>query len=281
MLLGAVSIFGTIGIFRRYIPLSSGLLAFTRGITGALFLLFVRFRREKVRYGIRRRDAGLLIFSGAVMGFNWILLFEAYNYTTVAIATLCYYMQPTIVLLLSPLIFRESLTLKKLLCAGIAVLGMVFVSGVSRAGTGPEGNIKGILFGLGAAVFYAGVILLNKKIGKIDAYEKSIIQLLSASIVLIPYLFITEDIENLQFNVTTLLLVMTVGLVHTGIAYALYFGCMDGLRVQTIAVFSYIDPIVALVLSTLILHEPVTVLGIIGAILIIGAAVCMEAEAAK
>lgn len=206
MLLGAVSIFGTIGIFRRYIPLSSGLLAFTRGITGALFLLFVRFRREKVRYGICRRDAGLLIFSGAVMGFNWILLFEAYNYTTVAIATLCYYMQPTIVLLLSPLI---------------------------------------------------------------------------ASIVLIPYLFITEDIENLQFNVTTLLLVMTVGLVHTGIAYALYFGCMDGLRVQTIAVFSYIDPIVALVLSTLILHEPVTVLGIIGAILIIGAAVCMEAEAAK
>lgn len=109
------------------------------------------------------------------MGLNWMLLFEAYNYTSVAIATMCYYMQPTIVILLSPLVFRERLTFKKMLCALTAIIGMVFISGV-LTGTGVQiHDIKGILFGIGAALLYSAVVILNKKVVLENIYEKSVI----------------------------------------------------------------------------------------------------------
>ncbi|MBQ9030032.1 MAG: EamA family transporter [Parasporobacterium sp.] len=276
MLIISMIVFGTIGIFRKFIPWSSGMIAFSRGLMGALFLcLFVKIRGGKLRHGIGKKALLMLILSGAAMGFNWILLFEAYNYTSVSVATLCYYMQPVIVIALAPVLLKERFSWKKLLCAGIAVLGMVLVSGIFE-GAAREESPKGILLGLGAAALYAAVILINKRIGKTDAYEKTVIQLISATAVMIPYLLLTEDFSRISLELRTLLLILVVGIVHTGMAYAVYFGSMDGLRAQTIAIFSYIDPIAALVLSALILHETLTLPGIIGAVLILGAAAVSE-----
>ena len=210
------------------------------------------------------------------MGINWILLFEAYNYTTVAVATLCYYMQPTIVMLLSPLIFREKLTGKKVLCAVIAVGGMILVSGVTGAqSTGKEG-MRGILLGLGAALFYSIVIIMNKKAPGLEAYRKTTVQLFSAGVVMIPYLLLTGGKGEGPFTPATVLLLAVVGLVHTGVAYVLYFGSMDGLRTQSIAIFSYIDPVSALIFSAVFLREPLTPMNLIGALMIIGSAVVSE-----
>ena len=270
-------IFGTIGIFRRFIPLPSGLLAFARGIIGALFLiLFAKIRRRKIRHGIGLKNAVWLVISGFAIGFNWMLLFEAYNYTTVAVATLCYYMQPVIVILLSSILLREHLTIKKIICAVVAVLGMVLVSGVTGAGEHGSGSFKGILYGLCAAALYASVIIMNKKIKDVDAYEKTIIQLLSAAFVMIPYILMTQKITDVRIDLKTILLVLLVGIVHTGIAYVLYFGSMEGMRAQSIAILSYIDPVTALILSAVILKEPMTPVNIIGAVLILGAAVISE-----
>lgn len=277
MLTVSMLIFGTIGIFRRYIPLSSGILAFGRGLIGTVFLcIFVKIRRGRIFYPMRRRTILLLLVSGAAIGFNWILLFEAYNYTSVPVATLCYYMQPTIVILLSPLLLGEALTRKKIICAMTAIVGMVLVSGVIDDPQGAAVSLKGILFGLGAAALYASVIIMNKKNDQTDAYGKTIIQLGAAAGVMIPYLLLTEDFGAIQLSFSTVLLLLTVGLVHTGIAYAVYFGSMDGLEGQSIAIFSYIDPVTALILSALILQESLSVLGIIGAVLILGAAACSE-----
>lgn len=307
MLISAMLIFGTIGIFRRYIDLSSGLLAFLRGVIGAAFLLAVMlirggrakkrtasgadkkkndvplseiesqgeniFIQEKSISGIK---LGLLILSGGLIGINWMLLFEAYNHTTVAIATLCYYMQPTIVILLSAVIFRERLNVKKICCALAAIAGMVLVSGVIGGSSLPEGNSRGVMLGLGAALFYSSVVLLNKKIGSMNVYIKTVIQLISASMILVPYLVLTEDISAVSMDGIEIIMILIVGLLHTGIAYALYFGSMAGLRAQTIAIFSYIDPVTALILSALILGEPFTAGGAIGAVLIIGAAIISE-----
>ena len=135
MLISSMLIFGTIGIFRRYIPLSSGSLAFARGLIGALFLLaFTKITGHRVEKNLEKKKLVILVVSGMLIGINWMLLFEAYNYTTVATATLCYYMQPTIVILLSPLIFREKITVKKLICAVVAMLGMILVSGIAEGG---------------------------------------------------------------------------------------------------------------------------------------------------
>ena len=213
------------------------------------------------------------------MGVNWILLFEAYNYTTVAVATLCYYMQPTIVVLLSPVIFRERLTLRKGACAAVAVIGMVLVSGVTGGGGPQAGDPRGILFGLGAAVCYAGVVIMNKKITGVEAFQKTKIQLLSAGIVMIPYLLLTGGFSVEGVSALTVILLFTVGLVHTGIAYVLYFGSLDGLKAQSAAIFSYIDPVAALFFSALFLREPLSLSGIAGAAMIIGSAAVSEIHA--
>ena len=210
---------------------------------------------------------------------HWIQLdlFEAYNYTTVAVATLCYYMQPTIVVLLSPFVFNEKLTPKKAVCAGIAISGMILVSGVAGGAGLQSGNIRGILAGLGAAVLYASVIIMNKKISGIDAYRRTIIQLLTAGIVMIPYLLLTKGFSSVgAFGSMTIILLLTTGIVHTGIAYLLYFAGMDGLRVQSVAILSYIDPVAALLFSVLFLKEPFSINGVIGAVLIIGSAIASE-----
>lgn len=271
----AMVIVGTIGIFRRNIALSSAALAFSRGILGSLSLgAFVKVRGQKIFHGMERKKLFLLILNGAIIGVNWIFLFEAYRFTTVAVATLCYYLQPTLLILVSPIFFKEKLTGKKLFYALIAFLGMVLVSGV--LGGGDTGSLKGVAFGLAAAVLYTMAVVINKITLGVDPYEKTIIQLASAGIVLIPYILMTEDISAVQLDTITIILVLIVGIIHTGLVYFFYFGSMERMSAQAVAVFSYIDPVVAVIASWAFLGEPLTVPVIIGAVLIIGSAFLSE-----
>ena len=271
----AMVIVGTIGIFRRNIALSSAALAFSRGILGSLSLgAFVKVRGQKIFHGMERKKLFLLILNGAIIGVNWIFLFEAYRFTTVAVATLCYYLQPTLLLLVPPIFFQEKLTGKKLFYALIAFLGMVLVSGV--LGGGDTGSLKGVAFGLAAAVLYTMAVVINKITLGVDPYEKTIIQLASAGIVLIPYILMTEDISAVQLDTITIILVLIVGIIHTGLVYFFYFGSMEHMSAQAVAVFSYIDPVVAVIASWAFLGEPLTVPVIIGAVLIIGSAFLSE-----
>lgn len=271
----AMVIVGTIGIFRRNIALSSAALAFSRGILGSLLLgAFVKVRGQKIFHGIDRKKLLLLILNGAIIGVNWIFLFEAYRFTTVAVATLCYYLQPTLLILVSPIFFKEKLTGKRLFYALIAFIGMVLVSGA--LGGGDTGSLKGVAFGLAAAVLYTMAVVINKITLEVDPYEKTIIQLASAGIVLIPYILMTEDISAVQLDTITIILVLIVGIIHTGLVYFFYFGSMEHMSAQAVAVFSYIDPVVAVIASWAFLGEPLTVPVIIGAVLIIGSAFLSE-----
>ncbi len=275
-------IFGTIGVLRRYISLPSGFLIFARGVLGALSVfLFVKLKGGHIFRHLDRRSIFWLIVTGALLGSEWIMLFEAYNLTTVAIAALCNYMQPMIVLLLSPLFFKERLTAKKLICAGVAAAGMVLVSGVAEGGAVDGSHVKGVLLGLGSALLYAMFVIINKKITNIDSHTKTVIQLLSAAGVMIPYLFFSGDLSRLEFDPLTVILLLVLGIVHTGFAYVLYFRSMEGLKAQSIAILSYIDPIAALFVSALFLKESLSVFGLAGAVMILGAAIVSELEGKK
>ncbi len=276
MSITSMLIFGTIGIFRRYIPLSSALLAFSRGILGGLCLLVFMHLTHRKKERVGKKNLILLIITGALIGLNWIFLFESYNYTTVSVATMCYYMQPTIVILVSPFFLKEKLTPKKLICAFFAVVGMFLISGMADGGGIDRSDMTGILYGLGAAALYASVIILNKKISVEDAYQRTMIQLFAASFTVVPYILLTEDISSVSLSAESVLMVLIVGIVHTGIAYAMYFGSMKGLRAQSIAVISYIDPVFALILSAIVLGETLTAWGIIGAVLIMLSALLSE-----
>lgn len=267
-------IFGTIGIFVRYIPLSSALIALTRGVIGTVVILLAALlMKKKPQINNIRKNLLLLVLSGSAIGINWILLFESYRYTTVAVATLCYYMAPVFVTVLSPFILKEKLTLKKALCVLCALMGMVLVSGVIY---GSVPNLNGIITGLGAAVFYASVIFMNKFIKDISPYDKTVVQLFAASLVIFIYAIFTQDISNITLDTKSILLLIVVGVVHTGIAYCLYFGSFEGLDSQTIAIYSYIDPALALILSAVFLHEDMSLSGIIGAVMILGSTLLCE-----
>lgn len=276
-LIASMAIFGTIGIFRKYIPLSSGMIACIRGILGVAFLVgLTKVRGLKMNRETAKSNLGLLLLSGGLIGLNWVLLFESYRYTSVAVATLCYYMAPVFVMLASPFFLKETLTAKKAVCILTALLGMVFVSGVLEDGISNISEIRGILFGLGAAALYASVVLMNQRLTRVPVYDKTILQLLAAAITLLPYVLITGGVPSTKMSLTSLILLLVVGVVHTGIAYALFFASMGELKAQTVALFSYIDPIVAIILSAVILREPMSGYCMIGAALVLGAAIFSE-----
>lgn len=267
-----MTLFGTIGLFVRGIGLPSSAIAMIRGLLGAAFLLiYTRLRGEKLSREAMRRNALLLAASGAAIGVNWILLFEAYRYTTVATATVCYYLAPVFLILTSPLTLGEKLTRKKTLCVLLALVGTVFISG------GAEGaSLLGVVCGAGAAAFYATVMTLNKKFRDISAYERTVVQLAVAGIVVAPYVFLTEDPARWSVGAWQLVLLLIVGFMHTGYTYALFFGAVSRLETQTVAIYSYLDPLVAVLLSALVLREPMGLGGIVGAVLVLGSTLWSE-----
>lgn len=276
-LIFSVSVFGTIGIFVRWIGLPSSVIALVRGAVGAAFLLLLaRFRHAPIDRAALRRRWQLLLLPAAMMSFNWITLFEAYRYTTVATATLCYYMAPIFVTLISPVLLKERLTARKLLCVFLALAGMVFVSGVPQSGLPGPSEAKGILLALCSAALYAGVILINKYLAGVPAYDRTLLQLACAAAVMIPYILLTEDLSAMSVTPLGAVLLLIVAVFHTGWCYALYFGSMTVLSAQTVALFSYIDPIVAILLSALLLREPLGWSGILGAALVLGSTLVSE-----
>lgn len=280
-LLSAMGIFGTIGIFVRYIPLPSAAIALTRGVLGVVFLLTVMLlSRKKPDFWAIKKNFLILCVSGAAIGFNWILLFESYKHTSVAIATVCYYMAPVFLILASPLL-GERLTLKRLLCIGFALVGMAFVSGILDGPALQLKDLKGIFLGIGAALLYATVMFLNKKLSPIGAYDKTVLQLGSATVILIPYLLLTQTPVLAPMTSLQWLLLLCVGILHTGIAYTLYFGSMRELSADTVAIFSYLDPVLAILLSAFVLGEKLNFFGILGSVLILGSALYSELPTKK
>lgn len=269
--IAATLLFGSIGLFVRAIPLASSVIALVRAVIGALVLLLAALAgRQKLNGAAMRRSLPLLALSGAFIGFNWILLFEAYRYTTVGIATLAYYAAPVLVVLLAPLILKERFTAPRLLGVLAAAAGtLLLTGGGNSAGSAP---LKGILLGLGAAVLYAGVILTNKFITGLSGLERTFTQLAVAATVLLPYVLVTRPAAPGPMTGAGLVCLLAVGILHTGFGYYLYFSAMGELPSQTIALLGYIDPVSALLFSALFLGERLSLLQLAGAALILGGA---------
>ena len=279
MLIVSMTIFGTIGLFVRNIPLASGEIALYRAILAAVLIgayLLISGQRIPVR-GIRR-EIPLLLASGMAMGINWILLFEAYKYTTVSVATLSYYFAPVIVTAVCPFLFKEKLTAKQIICFVMSTAGLVMITGISDLGKGGS-DMMGILFGLGAAAFYATVILLNKFIKNVDGIHRTFLQFLAAILILVPYVAVNSGVNIGSLNGTGWVCLLIVGLVHTGVTYCLYFSSLKELPGQKAAILSYIDPLVAVLVSVLLLGEKMTLWQLVGGGLILGFTLWNEVSA--
>ena len=275
----SMAAFGTIAVFVRNIGLPSGEVALYRAVIAALALfLWQLCTRQTVRWQDVKKELPLLFVSGAAMSVNWILLFEAYKYTTVAMATLSYYFAPVIVTVASTVLFREGLTAKQISCFVMSTLGLVMVIGVS--GGGGSHVLLGILLGLGAAVFYAAVVLINKGILRVSGLNRTFMQFLAAILVMTPYISMTGGSHLAGLDMTGAVNLMVVGVFHTGICYCMYFSSLRYLKGQEASILSYIDPVVAVILSVAVLHEPVSPLQAAGGFMILGFTVLNEWDGA-
>lgn len=277
MLLGAVTIFSTVGAVGKLISIPAAFLTLFRGIIGSLFLmLLVALSGKKFAFDIVKKNFWKLVASGIGMAMNWLLYFESLNYTSVAVAIVCNYMAPIIVVLASPFVFGEKLTKKKMICVVTALIGIVFVSGLIGSDLSGSSNFIGVIIALISAFFYAEMIIMNKVVSDVPAYDKTIVQMITVAVIVGPYAFMTQDISAVAFSPATIALIIYIGIVNTGIAYALYFGSMAGLKAQTVAIISYIDPILAVFISAVVMHEPMTLMTLIGAVLVIGSTLISE-----
>jgi len=270
MLITSMLVFGTLGPFVRNISVTSGELALYRALLASLLIgCFLLITKQKIPFKTIKKEVPYLLLSGVAMGFNWILLFQAYKYTTVSVATLSYYFAPVIITVVCPFLYKEKMKAKQWICFIMSTIGIILITGIGDL-SGQKSHIIGILFGLGAACLYATVVLLNKSIKGVEGIHRTFLQFIAAAIVLIPYVAFTSGITLYTLNRTGWICLLVVCLFHTGFNYCLYFSSLKELPGQKAAILSYIDPLVAVLVSVLILHESMTLMQIIGGLLILG-----------
>ena len=266
----SMSIFGTIGIFVRSISVSSGELALYRAVLATAILgCVILIKRIQIDLSKIKKEFYLLVASGIAMGLNWVLLFQVYHYTTVSVATLSYYFAPVLVTLICPLLFNEKMTAKNWICFLMSTIGIVLLTGLGDLNVGTN-HLIGIIYGLGAACLYATVILINKAIKNVDDIPRTFLQFSSSLLILFPYVLFGSGLTPGSIDTKSFVCILIVGMVHTGANYCLYFSALKGLSGQKAAIFSYIDPLVAILASVLILNEGITFSQITGGILILG-----------
>lgn len=274
----AMLIWSTLGVFVKGIELSSLEIALFRAIIGSIFLILLGFiTKQEFDKEVLKKNLSILIFSGVALGINWILLFESYKNTTISNATLSYYMAPIIIVILCAVILKEKITYKKILCIVAAMVGLFLIlKNGNTVNLQGYNHMKGIIFGLSAAMFYASVVVLNKFIKDLSGFKATIIQLLVSSMVILPITLLTVTLEIRTVSIKSFILLAIVGILHTGIAYFLYFSSIKNIEGQSIAILSYIDPIFALTISWVLLGESMNIIQICGGLLILFSAYLSE-----
>ncbi len=273
----AMIIFGSVGLFASFVSVPSCLVAFFRGVSGLLCLvLFFIFTKRNIDRESIRRNRKLLILSGLAMGMNWAALYEAYHHTTVAITTLCTYLAPILIIVVSPLIFHEKITFRKILCLVIAMTGLTLISGILSGGFPSGTEAIGIVLGLVTAVCYGTILIANKLMKDIDMLLRTTIQIGISILLTGPYSILSENWSQIDFDAQSVIVIIIMGIFHTAIAYSLVFHSMSRMTAQSAAILTYVDPAVAVLISVFLLNEPIGISGILGAVLIVGAALMSE-----
>ncbi|MBQ1534749.1 MAG: EamA family transporter [Erysipelotrichaceae bacterium] len=274
----ALTLYGTIGLFLHFVSYSSEFVVLCRGLFGSLFIyLVLLFRKEKIDREAVRKSLFMLALSGIALGLNWVFLFAGYRYG-IAISSLCNYMAPIIVVVITSLFYKERINVKQILCIVMAFAGMLLMLGIFEGNSTVD--MRCVLYGSLAAVGFVILVLINRRIRDIPQLEKTLIQLLFSMLAVLPYVYFNNGFPKL-FDLRSTLLVLMLGFLHTGVAYIFYFSSIDTLPAQSIAVLGYLEPVMNLLIGALILHEKIGISGILGALLIILASIGNEVFADK
>ena len=278
LFVASMVIFGTNGLIVANISLGSAEIVLMRTFLGSLFLLAIVLVKRSFSFAELKADLIPATIGGAALGLNWVLLFSAYRSAGVGLSTLTYYCGPIIVLALSPVLFREKLTWNKLLAIAAVAVGMFCITGDIKPGSDVQ---TGILFGGGAALLYASLIVANKRVKRLSGLNCAMYELIVAFFVVLIYLLASNVKLPVIPAAEDIVWVLAIGLVNTGLAYYLYFSSLQKLPGQTVALVCYIDPLTALLVSGAFLGEKLLGVQIAGAVLILGGACLGELKFKK
>lgn len=276
--IASMVIFGTNGLIVANISLGSAEIVLMRTFLGSLFLLAIVLVKRSFSFADLKADLVPATIGGAALGLNWVLLFSAYRSAGVGLSTLTYYCGPIIVLALSPVLFKEKLTWNKLLAIAAVAVGMFCITGDIEPGSDVQ---TGILFGGGAALLYASLIVANKRVKRLSGLNCAMYELIVAFFVVLIYLIASNAKLPVIPAAEDIVWVLVIGLVNTGLAYYLYFSSLQKLPGQTVALVCYIDPLTALLVSGAFLGEKLLAVQIAGAVLILGGACLGELKFKK
>lgn len=272
----ALLLFGSNGIVASRIDLNSYEIVLFRTLTRSLFLIVLFFASgKKLSFHKHKKQFLSLWLSGMAMGTSWIFLYEAYDKIGVGLSSLMYYCGPIFVMILSPLLFKEKLTKAKIISFATVLCGLCLVNGFCFDN---QKNTVGIIFGLISAVCYAVMVIFNKKAKNITGLENSMLQLF-ISFVTVASFTVTKQGFCLNVPKTSIVPILVLGIINTGVGCWFYFSSINKLPVHTIAVCGYIEPLSAVIFSAIFLKEAVTPFRAIGAVLIIGGAIWGELKA--
>lgn len=271
MFVAAMLIFGSNGVFASMLDMSGAQLVLMRTlIGGAVLLIIILISRSRTPREVLLREKWRLLFAGVCLGANWALLFEAYNLMNVSLATLTYYTAPVLVLVLAPFVLKERQNSLAYVGMLVVVVGMLLVVGTDFGEGGV--TVTGLVVGLGSAVFYAMLMLVNKKISGVSGLNLTFIEIIIAAVILLPYVFATSGGVPLPTDARGIFALIFLCTVNTGFACWLYFSSMNRLPAKAVALMGYFDPVSALVFSAVFLDERLSTVQFIGAVLVLAGA---------
>lgn len=271
MFVAAMLIFGSNGVFASMLDMSGAQLVLMRTlIGGAVLLIIILISRSRTPREVLLREKWRLLFAGVCLGANWALLFEAYNLMNVSLATLTYYTAPVLVLVLAPFVLKERQNSLAYVGMLVVVVGMLLVVGTDFGEGGV--TVTGLVVGLGSAVFYAMLMLVNKKISGVSGLNLTFIEIIIAAVILLPYVFATSGGVPLPTDARGIFALLFLCTVNTGFACWLYFSSMNRLPAKAVALMGYFDPVSALVFSAVFLDERLSTVQFIGAVLVLAGA---------
>lgn len=269
----AVIIYGTIGFFLHYVNASSEFVVMCRGLIGSFFILIIMLiRKESPDLKAIKMNLFLLIGSGVALGLNWVFLFSGYKYS-ISVSSLCNYTAPIMIVLISALFLKARINRKQLICIVSSFVGIILISGVLE-NQGTSDN-HAFVYGMLASFGFVMLVLFNRKLKNIKSLDRTIVQLFVSFLTVLPYVIINHSIPT-SLDEKSIILILILGIVHTGIAYIFYFGAIDTLDITKVAVLGYIEPVLSVLTGVIFFKEGLGIYGVIGAILILLSAIVSE-----
>lgn len=261
----ATFIWGSIPVFSVWCNLPSPIFVFFRVLLAFPFVFLYSVKKFGVKEFFRLKPFIPLFLSGIVLSLNWILFFWAIQLTSVANAVILYYLGPIFTIILAVLFLKEHFG-KILFWATLLAFSGAVLTFVPNMNTAVfHRTFLGLITAFFSGLFY-GLLGFISKIGiKFHSAMKLITYQIFISIFFtLPFLFF------LHFKIYPLIIALLVvtGLVHTALALFLWYDSLNYIRVATAAIFSYLDPLFAIVLSLALLHQNPTLFQIFGGVLI-------------